>query len=220
MKKRGVYFFWFLLALVSLFSLIDLVSATCINPNNPGTPPGNDPPPPSCGENACCTGSPCYVGTGDYSFSLTDLQLPTRGFPIEVTRVYDSINVVDGIMGKGWTTNLDMQLYHATYLYSAPSGYQKEAAIMMPQGRLYRFIEQTDGINYTSPQGSRHKLVKNGDGSYTLTLPLTSSRYEFNSSGQLITMIDEYGNSLVLNYDGNGVIFHNPTSNLRYKFSE
>jgi RHS repeat-associated protein len=183
------------------------------------TPPPTSPPPvspdpnpptlyePGCPCDVCpsnCKGSPLFVGAGNYYFSVTDLNIPTRGFELSVTRNYDTIRPVDGLFGNGWTSNITMRLYYSNYLYQAPSTYIKEAVLMMPSGRMYRFKENADGVTYTSPIGSYDTVVRNGDGTFDLTRAHSRTKYHFRTDGGLESVKDDYNNPINYSYDGNG----------------
>lgn len=176
----------------------------------PPTPPPNPPPDPptycpgpECGDLECkkCSSSPGFLRSGDYMFSVTDLQLPTRGLPITVNRSYESLYTLDGLFGWGWKSNLTMRLVYVVYLYAAPSTYVKQAFLLKPDGIYYRFIENVDG-SFTAPVGSHDKLIKNPDGSFDLTQQLSRMRYHFDSYGFLQSVVDDYGNALNYSYDG------------------
>src|SRR5262245_12567896 len=89
---------------------------------------GNAPPPPPCCEcTGLCTHSPTFVMSGNYQFTNTDLQLPTRGFPLQVTRIYDSQRYVDGALGFGMSSNLISGVTYTTDKFEPPSTYYNEA---------------------------------------------------------------------------------------------
>ena len=48
-----------------------------------------------------CQKSPCTVAKGNYSTSVVDIQIPTRGFPLKVIRKYKTNRAVDGLLGYG-----------------------------------------------------------------------------------------------------------------------
>lgn len=76
----------------------------------------------------------------------------------------------------------------------------------MPSGARYRFVENTDGTTYVPPAGRKDVLVKNGDGSWDLSLEKSKSRYHFASDGTHRTTTDDFGNVTNLAYDVNGVL--------------
>jgi RHS repeat-associated protein len=174
------------------------------NVYTPPPPPSLYPEPPPCKLCDSCKKSPCYVKSGAYAADAMDLQLPTPGFPLTASRHYVSSRAIDGPLGIGWISSLSPRLYYATYLFAAPSTYRTEAVITMPDGWQYVFIENADGITYAPPLGRHDTLIKNGYGSWTMTLQRSHDRYFFAANGALTTMVDEFGNTLAWSYDGSG----------------
>src|SRR5262249_14648297 len=146
-----------------------------------------------------CTHSPTYVATGNFVDATTDLAVRTSGFSLVAARRYDSARAADGPLGVGWYSNLTSRLYYATYLFAAPSSYQKEADVTTPNGTLERFVQNADG-SFTPPTGIHDTLVQNGDGSFDLTSASTKSSLHFGSDGSLQSITDNYGNILNLTY--------------------
>jgi RHS repeat-associated protein len=208
MSKRRCRPRFSFISVLALSAFAALVSPLLAQDPDPGgwcgaaTYPG-DPPPgshPFCRCQEECTGSPCYVASGNLVQSEADLQIRTAGFPLQVARSYDSGRVVDGPTGYGWTSNLVARLYYATYLFQAPSTYLKEAVIIMPDGQQLTFTENPDGVTYTPPFDRHDVLLRNQDGSYTMTLDRSRSVYAFDPFGALISMTDDYGNALSFTY--------------------
>lgn len=138
-----------------------------------------------------------------YAISETDLEIPTNGFPLLLARSYESTRAIDGPLGYGWTSNLAARAYSAVYLLAAPDTVQREVVVTMPGGLRYRFQENADG-SYTPPLGRYDRLVKNGDGTLGLTLANSRSILHFAIGGSLLSMSDDFGNTLQYTYDGNG----------------
>ncbi len=138
-----------------------------------------------------------------YETRVTDLELPTPGFPLLASRTYQSSHTIDGPTGYGWTSNLATHLYYTTYLFAAPSTYQREADITMPQGALLRFVDNGNGT-FTPPANRYDTLVMNGDGTWDLNLMWSLSVLHFNVDGSLASQRDDYGNTLSYTYDGSG----------------
>jgi len=195
-----------LLALSALVRPPDVAQAcsgTNLAPTRTPTP--RPTPDPRCEPKDCekCQKSPCYVASGSYRASATDLQIRTAGFPLTVARSYDSTMAFDGPMGFGWSSSLIVRLYYATYLFSAPSTYQKEATVIMPSGARYRYVQNANG-SFSAPLGRYDTLVRNADGTFDLTLQRSRSTYHFDGTGALSTMTDDFGNKLTYTYDGTG----------------
>lgn len=149
-----------------------------------------------------CKGSPCAVATGGYLAGVSDLEVTTPGFPLAASRSYESSRPIDGLLGVGWTSSLAARLYYATYLYQAPAGFHKEADIVMPTGKRYRFVESPDGT-FTPPSSRHDSLVRNPDGTFDLSLADDSTRIHFGATGRIESIADAFGNTLSFAYDAN-----------------
>lgn len=172
------------------------------DPNDPGSPCYKPPePPPKCEPIVCdkCTKSPCFVGSGVFINDAQDLEITTTGFPIAITRHYMSTHTIDGESGYGWTSSLSTRLYYAVYLKSAPSTFSREADVRLPSGAVYRFVENADG-SYTPPDGRFDTLVRNNDSTWDLWLQQSRSHYHFSATGNLLTMVDDFGNTQTWTY--------------------
>lgn len=141
----------------------------------------------------------CHAKSGNMQKKFIDLDPPTRGFPIQIERTYDSFRGADGFFGDGMTSNLTMTLIETTYAASVNSTV-KQAVVTYPDGLIGRFTQNSDGT-YTAPTGTYERLVKNADGSYDLNPKLSRTRYHFNSNGRLESITDEFGNALNYTYD-------------------
>jgi len=133
---------------------------------------------------------------GDFTFSVNDLTVPAAGFPVTITRTYDSRDKRQGDFGVGWrlsTTDLSLQK-------SSPSGYNWTSVrqgtnfyyqpvkahvitITAPGGATYSFREglaqsgfsvfQTSDVNstnviYTPLPGTHAALTPAGVDSFVL----------------------------------------------------
>jgi RHS repeat-associated protein len=178
--------------------------------NNPVPPCSTDdplspcykapPPPPQCEPRVCnkCTKSPCYVGSGVYVRDELDLTIAGVGEPIEVGRQYLSTKVIDGELGRGWTSGLSARLYYAVFLQSAPATYQKEAVVRLHDGNVYRFVENAGA--FTPPQGRFDTLIQNPDGTFDLLIQRTRAHMHFAADGNLESIVDDYGNAQSWSY--------------------
>ena len=203
MKPRFIAAALLLMALGGAGSPL-LAQSYCTTPGTPPAPPPPPPTPPYCTPKDCnkCTKSPCYVATGGYTNDFEDLSIRTNSFPISAFRHYESIRMVDGPLGIGWTFSLTPRLYYAVYLISAPNTTTREVEVLMTDGSLIRFSES--GGTFVPYNGRSDTLVHNGDGTWDLTPQKTVMTLHFNADGSLARMSDRYANSLSYTYDGNG----------------
>jgi len=166
---------------------------SCYQPPRPST---------TCEPLVCgtCTKSPCYVSSGVYTTEASDLTINTVGFPIEVSRLYQSSHVIDGEMGRGWVSSLSARLYYTVIKTpGSPLSDSMEAHVRLLNGTLYRFAENPDGT-FTPPAGRFDRLVRNPDSTWDLWLQRSRSRFHFSGTGQLLNTIDDFGNTLVWSY--------------------
>jgi len=195
------------LAVLLAFSAAEALLAQnwCNNPVPTPSPTPRPTPPPPCEPTDCpkCKKSPCYVGSGAYQTKANDLTIRTAGFPLRAGRSYQSAIAIDGPLGFGWTSSLVVRLFYAVYLFSAPSTYQKEADVVMPDGARYVFKDAGGGV-FTAPTGRYDTLIQNGDQTFDLTLQRSRSTLHFSATGGLSTMTDDFGNVIQWNYDANG----------------
>jgi RHS repeat-associated protein len=146
--------------------------------------------------------SPVDIKTGEFSDSYQDLFIPGRGLPLQVTRSYNSRDIYEGPFGHGWKFNMEIKLTTTT------SGSQEVVTIRTADGVRLEFNRNQDG-SYSAPAGWSDHLVKNSDGSFTWTQGLCSGgcsmpRYQFNSSGYLVSITDPNNNQMTFAYDSNG----------------
>lgn len=191
------------LVLAVLFSAPPVSATLCVPGKKPPEAPPSPPPPPPCEPKICdkCSHSPCNLSTGMYIDDFVDMQVPTAGmYAITVSRRYDSSQPADGPLGVGWSSSLTARLYYAAYLLAVPNTYSYEADVVMPDGVTYRFTTDGSGT-FTPPAGSFDTLVRNADGTYSLTLQHTRSVYRFLYDGTLDSLIDDYGNTISYIYN-------------------
>lgn len=180
--------------------------AFCAPPKKMPDDPPQDSQSPVCQPKKCnkCSASPCYVNSGIYVTDAVDLTIPTNGFPLDLSRHYDSSVTVDGPMGIGWTSSVTPHLYYATYYY-APNVYYYNAVMIMPDGAKFQFVGNANGT-FAPPAGRYDTLVRNANGTFTMTLQRSRAVYSFGSDGALTNMADDFGNTLAFSYNANGQI--------------
>lgn len=150
-----------------------------------------------CSGGAIAVGGPVNVTNGNMYLQQGDYQLPGTGYPIDVTRTYNSGAQQIGIFGKGWSTAYD-------------------ESVVVYDNSLVRF-NQADGraIYFGRPLGSagsftpvigdfHGQLIQNGSG-YTLTMK-DGGVHQFSAGGKLISLTDRSNNTTALTYGGNGFL--------------
>jgi YD repeat-containing protein len=131
---------------------------------------------------------------GNLVFQQSDLYIPGRGVPVDVTRTYNSRNsAAAGMFGYGWFSNVEAMLVDAG---SGP--------ITLIDGDYTRHIfGEKAGGGYAAHGGIYLTLEKNADGTYTIT-EKDQTKIHFNTSGKVSSIIDSNGNTTALAYNTNG----------------
>jgi RHS repeat-associated protein len=141
------------------------------------------------------------VASGNFVFTENDLSIPTIGFPLEVVRTYNSqiAGTVTGDFGYGWTWTYGTNLNTAA---DANGGVTWE----QPDGAKSYFKKNPGDGSFTPEQGIYAELTYDS-GSLTYTLKhKDQTKWVFNSSGKLISQIDQDGNTTTIARDGAGKI--------------
>ncbi|MTI58360.1 S8 family serine peptidase, partial [Geosporobacter ferrireducens] len=125
--------------------------------------------------------------TGNYSFTVNDMELEAPGFHIHISRTYNSKNYESGLLGKGWTFGFEGNIFG-----------ENNIRVDLPNGSIQMFKKLTDG-SYR-PEDNRSIFVKNADGTYTLTTK-DQYIYNFNKDRRLTQMKDSKGNAVNITLD-------------------
>jgi RHS repeat-associated protein len=125
------------------------------------------------------------VANGNLMVQANDLSIKGTGLSLTLSRVYNSLGL-GGAYGT-WlmTPGVDENL---TFFDSANAMFQG------PSGYAVNFY--WSGTAYTPAPGVDASLVKNGNGTYTLTYNGSGEQFNFNSSGVLTSDVDRQGDSI------------------------
>jgi YD repeat-containing protein len=131
---------------------------------------------------------------GNLVLQETDVSIPGRGVDVSITRTFNSRKTWhSGMFGYGWWSNVEARL--------VDSG---DGPITLIDGDNTRHIfGQKVGGGYTTPGGIYLDLVKNGDGTYTMT-EKDGTNIHFNPSGRIASIVDTNGNTTTFTYNGSG----------------
>jgi len=139
------------------------------------------------------------VATGNLVLTETDIRIPTVGFPLEVTRTYNSLtaSTATGVFGSGWTWNYGVALDVTTDAYGV--------ILTAADGAKHYFKRNPDGT-FTSEYGLFSLLSYDSTSQeYTLLHP-NQDREVFDSTGKLLRQVDPDGNTTTLTRDGAGLV--------------
>ncbi|MBX2907253.1 MAG: hypothetical protein KF744_14505 [Taibaiella sp.] len=142
---------------------------------------------------------PIDIGTGSYSYTHTDFNLPAIGTSLNFTRYYNTVNdTLDSQLGVGWSHSYDCYIRNfADTLW----------IVHYPDGHCATFIPSvnTPGTSFPLFGGTYEKLNKNtSTGLFTLTMK-TGEVYLFNSVNKLQSITDANGNSTTIIYTGSNI---------------
>ena len=143
----------------------------------------------------CSTSAPVNCATGVFWHTFTDLSVPGRGVPLDLTRTYESSRAgTDGPFGYGWSNSYGMSLA------TDPSG---NVTITQEDGSTVTFSPDGSG-GFTAPPYVLATLVQNSDGSYTFTRDRGQNSYGFSAAGRLTSETDLNGYATTLAYNAAG----------------
>ncbi|MGQ0744198.1 MAG: DUF6531 domain-containing protein, partial [Acidimicrobiales bacterium] len=143
--------------------------------------------------NMTCPGGadpdPVQVATGNFWQTFTDFAIPGRGPDLALRRTYNSLAAGrPGPFGPGWSFSYGMRIDDAGSAVTAT----------WEEGAQVRFVNQGGG-NYSAPAHHMAGLVRNGDGTWTLTRRVREI-LTFNPDGSLAAVSDLNGYATTLAY--------------------
>jgi len=159
----------------------------------PGSPEGPGPEGDPTGVNCISCGQPVTISNGNMYHQFTDATLKGSGFPIVLTRTYNSQSGVDSIFGTGWT--------HSYQRWLNPNG--SSVVYYNESGGAYTFTQQ--GSGFAPPPGVYLTLSKTTQGTYQLQT-LSGGAMTFDTSGRLTALTDANGNAQTIAYNSQGRI--------------
>src|SRR6266404_2198253 len=133
------------------------------------------------------------VNLSNFNFLVqdTDFSYSGRGPRVELTRTYNADDPRESAFGRSWTFNYDV------FLVVNPNG---SVDIKRESGKVDNFVPRGDGT-FDPPRWVHDQLIRNADGTYTLTIKRTRLKQDFNVQGKLARATDRNGNSFTLQYD-------------------
>lgn len=157
--------------------------------------------------NTVLAGDPVSVVSGNNQHTELDLRIAGRGgHDLRVLRSYNSRLRYDGPLGYGWTHTLDQ---HLVRFPGEDSADPNDDLVLWrtEQGNEVRFEQTPEGL--VSEVGVYDRLVRDPDGSYTLTLKqggvLRFASDDSQGRANLLELRDRSGNRIVCTYV-NGVL--------------
>jgi RHS repeat-associated protein len=135
------------------------------------------------------------VATGNLLIHSVELQIRGTGLDFSLDAYYNSLATTSGSLGQNWVLSLGSDVS----LSSASSG----VTLHGPSG--YSAFFATSGSGYTDAPGLNATLVKNSDGSSTLSFHRTGEQWRFDSTGRVTADTDKNGHSITVSYSSGSV---------------
>lgn len=139
-------------------------------------------------------GDPVDTFTGAFNYHPgADLTRPSLGSDLSFGRSYASNDSTSGVFGAGWSNSYD------DYLSTDPA--TGNVARHAPTGSQQVFA--STGTSYTAPPQVHDTLVKNTDGTFTLS-GLDQVHRSYDTAGRLVAVQDRNGQGPALGYNASG----------------
>ncbi|QCS54135.1 RHS repeat-associated core domain-containing protein [Priestia flexa] len=124
----------------------------------------------------------------------TDVVIPGRGPEVSLNRTYNSRkSSFKGLFGYGWITNLE------PLIVDSGSG----PITLIDEDNTRHIFGEKIGGGYEAAGGVYLDLVKNGDGTYTIT-ETDGTKTNFNKNGKISSIVDTNDNTTTFVYDASG----------------
>lgn len=150
---------------------------------------GSCPEPPGCAVSAM--GGPVDVASGKMWYDQEDLRIEGP-LPVVFSRRYNQrLEAVNGPFGYGWT-----HAYALSVWTSLGAGHLRDG-----EGREVLFPARLQGGYADNPR--HHLSFAAISGGYRVTTK-DQTKYNFDTSGKLTSIVDRNGNAVTLAYDGSG----------------
>lgn len=131
------------------------------------------------------------TANGNVIVRYNDLVVGAKGFTADVSQVYNNISQGSGAFGRGWTmstgADVGLEISSGKVILHGPTGYTTT------------FTKNSNG-SYTTGSGGNATLVRNGDGTWTLTQDKSLDRWDFFSDGTLSTLENKAGSTITMTY--------------------
>ena len=138
---------------------------------------------------------PVNTATGNFIYQKRDLTISGRGLSFSLERNYNSQDGGNhGPLGFGW---------RHSYQVAVTENADTSVTIRWGDGKTETWTPDGSG-GYTAQYGVFDTLTKNGDGTFSLKKK-DQTRYNFNGSGKLVSIVDKNDNTLALTYTGDNL---------------
>lgn len=137
-------------------------------------------------------------------YQVDDVRVQGGILPLRFQRTYNSLSLVDGPLGHGWTHPYHVWL---SLEASAVPDVYPNVYLYAHDGAVFQFVRESDGT-YTAPDGIHRALTQTGTSwslrhrnGIALHFETSTSPYAGGLVGQLVAIEDQAGNQTTLDYD-------------------
>jgi RHS repeat-associated protein len=166
---------------------------------------------------------PVNALNGNLFLAYQDIFIPARGYPLEISRAYNSRSTVKGIFGYGWSSTLETRITEqadgslrltewdgSTELYRpdrhGPASTGTKQFLM--NGSSLRSITRLADGTYIRPVGAGKQEIFSRQGRLLKKEDIYGNgvNYQYDSQGKLLTVADKGGRKLQFTYHPSGAI--------------
>ena len=137
------------------------------------------------------TGSSAHPGSGNLYHDQTLFQTTASGFTLS----YNSIDIYNGTLGKGWTHNWNLLLF---------SNPDSSIGLKQGDGNVIYFRLSNSIYHPKANSGDTSYITVNSDNTYTQTHK-NNTTFNFNTLGKLTSIKDRNNNTTTLTYTGDNL---------------
>lgn len=131
---------------------------------------------------------------GNLVYQESDVEIPGRGPGVSITRTFNNRkSSFKGLFGYGWITNLEPSIVDSG---SGP-------ITLIDEDNTRHIFGEKVGGGYEAAGGIYLDLVKNSDGTYTIT-EIDGTKTNFNKDGKISSIVDTNDNTTTFVYDASG----------------
>ncbi|MFC6285536.1 DUF6531 domain-containing protein [Nocardioides sp. GCM10027113] len=145
---------------------------------------------PSANNPQCHCADPVNTVTGEFWLNETDIVVPGR-FPLTWSRSYSSSRTADGLLGRGWTSMLDMRVDDSA---AAADGVVR---VLQENGSSAVYVVGPDGQPLPSESNLTATLAKTETGGWVFTRR-DGTEFRFGPAGRLTRIADRHGEGVDL----------------------
>jgi len=147
-------------------------------------------------EDRTTVGEPINVATGHMFMDETDIWIPAREVPLELSRTYNSQDDFDGQFGHGWRSNFDVRLREFIDRTVVEEGVKGVSTV---------YSWSAVDASYVPSAGKHSSLTRNPDFTYTV-MRKGGQKFEFDAQGRLLRVDGRNGNAVSISRGAWGAI--------------